>query len=155
MSPQCSSGHHDQMHLLHQCTRTRCMHHKNISIRELHLVEALLICMWAGIQLHYDSRGLRGVTQLFSKCMVLCHAVAPELVLVHADLFQSTYVCSHKGQRPGMEPVLGIHSQIHSCIHGTGPGTSAHHSPAGDSSQRCLFVCLHDHIAHVGQRRAP
>ena len=29
-----------------------------------------------------------------------------------------------------MEPVLGIHSQIHSLIDGTRPGTSAHHSPA-------------------------
>ena len=45
-------------------------------------------------------------------------------------------VCSFKGQRPGIEPLLGIHSQIHSLIHGTGQGTSAYHSPAGDASQR-------------------
>ena len=35
-----------------------------------------------------------------------------------------------KGQKPGMQPVLGIHSQTHPLIHGTRPGTSAYHSPA-------------------------
>ena len=47
---------------------------------------------------------------------------------------QYLYVCSYKGQRD-MEPVLRIHSQTHSLIHGTRPGTSAYHSPAGNASQ--------------------
>ena len=53
-----------------------------------------------------------------------------------AAAHRSVCKCSYKRQRPGMEPFLGIHSQIHSLIHGTRPGTSAYHSPSGDSSQR-------------------
>lgn len=32
-------------------------------------------------------------------------------------------VCSYKGQKPGIGSLLGIHSQSHSLVHGTRPGT--------------------------------
>lgn len=40
-------------------------------------------------------------------------------------------VCTDKGQRLGMRPVLGVHSHPLSRIHGTGPGMGSHHSPTG------------------------
>ena len=59
-------------------------------------------------------------------------------------------VCTFKGQRPGMPPVLGIHSRTRSLIHGTRPGTSAYHSPTSQPYRRhCLYiyVCM---ITSVG-----
>lgn len=52
-------------------------------------------------------------------------------------------VTSFEGQRPGMLLVLRTYSQIHSLIHGTRPGGSAHYSRTGNA---CLVLKPHKNV---------
>ena len=50
-----------------------------------------------------------------------------------------------------MQPALGIHSQTHSLIHGTRPGTSAYHSPGCACVRLHVYVneCMHYDVAYI------
>ena len=78
--------------------------------------------------------------------------------LEHQSLLRpEPHVRSYAGQRPGTPPVLGIHPQTHSLIHGSRPGTSSHSSPAVCmiTPVASVSACMHTHHAQLLQPHRP